>query len=301
MSDNERGTATDGGQSGQPEESNAGEQRHAGGPAGADPGGHGGKTDQGERATERETAQAPGAAPRASDSGGRASIGAVDAPGAGGDVGAVEPAEFASVVAHDVNNQLNVALGRLELVDGGDPEARDQVRAALVRAEGILDEMLAYASEDRQVEEVQSVRLDATAVDAWEAIGSDSARLRVTTRRRVLADRDALQRLFENLLRNAVQHAGPDATVVVGDIDRPARDPDRETTGFYVEDDGTGIPLEERDSVFDPWTSTGDDAMGFGLTIVARVAEAHGWDVLATDGIAGGARIEVTDVGTAGT
>jgi signal transduction histidine kinase len=123
----------------------------------------------------------------------------------------------------------------------------------------------------------------------------------VSTRRRILADRDALQRLLENLFRNAVQHAGPDATVVVGDIDRPAQDPGQETTGFYVEDDGSGIPLEERDSVFDPWTSSGDDVMGFGLTIVARAAAAHGWDVLATDGISGGARIEVTGVGTAGT
>jgi len=60
--------------------------------------------------------------------------------------------------------------------------------------------------------------------------------------------------------------------------------------GFYVADDGTGIDPSERDAVFDPGHSTERDGTGFGLSIVERIAEAHGWEVSVTESRTGGAR-----------
>ena len=90
--------------------------------------------------------------------------------------------------------------------------------------------------------------------------------------------------MFENLLRNAVEHGGGDVTVVFGDLDG----------GFYVKDDGPGVPSGERADVFETGYSTAEEGTGFGLSIVEQVVEAHGWSVRVTEGSDGGARIEVT-------
>ncbi|MFB6164366.1 MAG: sensor histidine kinase, partial [Haloarculaceae archaeon] len=62
--------------------------------------------------------------------------------------------------------------------------------------------------------------------------------------------------------------------------------------GFYVEDDGPGIPPDERAEVFDPGYTTATRGTGFGLHIVEQIAEAHDWDASITSGRAGGARFE---------
>jgi len=69
-----------------------------------------------------------------------------------------------------------------------------------------------------------------------------------------------------------------------------------EDDGFYVADDGPGIDPDERERVFEPGHTTADDGTGFGLAIVGRIAEAHGWETSVTDSRAGGARFEFTGV-----
>jgi signal transduction histidine kinase len=100
------------------------------------------------------------------------------------------------------------------------------------------------------------------------------------------ADRDRLCRLVENLLHNAVEHGGSGVTITVGATDE----------GFYVADDGPGIPPDRRDRVFESGYSTAAAGTGFGLSIVAEIAEAHDWSVTATESAAGGTRIEITGV-----
>jgi PAS domain S-box-containing protein len=66
--------------------------------------------------------------------------------------------------------------------------------------------------------------------------------------------------------------------------------------GFYVADDGPGVPEEDRDAVFDAGFSTAEDGTGFGLSIVQEVIDAHGWSADLTESADGGARFEITGV-----
>jgi len=100
------------------------------------------------------------------------------------------------------------------------------------------------------------------------------------------ADTDRLEQLLENLFRNAVDHNRPDVTVRIGALE--------DETGFYVEDNGTGIPENEREQVFELGHSTDSNGTGFGLAIVAEIAAAHDWSITATESGNGGARFEVT-------
>jgi signal transduction histidine kinase len=93
--------------------------------------------------------------------------------------------------------------------------------------------------------------------------------------------------VFENLFRNAIEHGGTDVTVRIG---RLAGD------GIYVEDTGPGIPEADREAVFEPGHTSATGGTGFGLTIVKRIAEAHGWEVEIVAGTNGGARFEFTGI-----
>ena len=102
----------------------------------------------------------------------------------------------------------------------------------------------------------------------------------------IRGDPSRLRHLFENLFRNAVEHAGEDVTVRVTSL------PD----GFCVEDDGPGIPAERRADVVEPGYSIADGGTGLGLAIVDEIAEGHGWEFEVTAGHDGGARFEFTGV-----
>jgi hypothetical protein len=63
--------------------------------------------------------------------------------------------------------------------------------------------------------------------------------------------------------------------------------------GFYVADDGTGIPADERETVFEPGHSSMNGGTGLGLAIVEQIITAHDWNVTLTTADCGGARFEI--------
>ncbi|MFB6281342.1 MAG: sensor histidine kinase [Haloferacaceae archaeon] len=197
---------------------------------------------------------------------------------------------FASMVSHDLRNPLEVATVRVaaarrEGAEDGADEHLDIAARMLDRMEALIDDLLVLAREGGRVDP-EPVGLADVAEASFGAVETGSATLVTETDGRIRADEAKLRELLENLVRNAVEHGAPDATITVGDL------PD----GFYVEDDGAGIPPEEREAVFESGYSTSPDGTGFGLHIVRRFAEAHGWEVRATDGPDGGARFEFTGV-----
>ncbi|MFC6988298.1 PAS domain-containing protein [Haloplanus sp. GCM10025708] len=195
--------------------------------------------------------------------------------------------EFASIVSHDLRNPLGVAEGYLELARSEcDSDHLDGVESALSRSQALVDELLALARDDVRSDGMEPVALDDLAETCWQGLTTADATLSVATDRAVRADHGHLRQLVENLLENAVVHGGAGVTVSVGHLD----------DGFYVADDGSGIPTDARERAFESGYSTADDGTGYGLSVVARVAEAHGWDVTVTDSDDGGARFEITGV-----
>lgn len=197
--------------------------------------------------------------------------------------------QFASLVSHDLRNPLSVASGRLALArETGEDEHFDAIARAHERMETLIDDLLTLAREGRAVEEIVEVDLEQVVTESWNAVQSDSSTLACDVDLQIRANRSRLQQLLENLLRNAVEHGNDSVTVRIdGLAERP---------GFYVADDGPGIPPDARERVFERGYSTNPEGTGFGLAIVKNIAESHGWTVEASESEAGGARIEVSGI-----
>lgn len=193
--------------------------------------------------------------------------------------------EFAQIMSHDLRNPLNVAWGRLQLArDEQDSNHLAAVEDALGRMDEIIEDvlMLTWSGQGIDPEDVGDYPLGEIAEESWEHVDTAQARLQVENAPTVQADERRLQRLLENLFRNAVEHGGQDVTVRVGEL----------TGGFFVEDNGPGIPREDRENVFEAGYSSSEEGTGLGLSIVRSIAEAHGWEVSATEGEEGGVRFE---------
>ena len=212
--------------------------------------------------------------------------------------------EFASVASHDIKGPLMDIRGSADLATRtGDISHVAHVLDAADRLDRLVDDLLELARSGQQIQALEPVGLEDVSAAAWQRVWSVEADMVVTDDKRLLADVDRLQQLLENLFRNCVEHGSTggrpgadDATedggtalqITVGSL--PA--------GFYVEDDGRGIPAEQRHRVFERGYTSSEDGTGLGLAIVHQITRAHGWRILATSGTAGGARFEITGIET---
>jgi PAS domain S-box-containing protein len=192
--------------------------------------------------------------------------------------------EFASVISHDLRNPLNVAQGRATLLaEQVESDHLGPLLQALDRMEAIVEDTLTLARQGETISETEPINLTDLVGKCWATVETADASVEIVDEMTFQGDPDRLQHVFENLFRNAVEHGGSDVTVRVGCRDERV---------IYVEDDGPGIPVDERDEVFEPGHSSARGGTGFGLTIVKRIVEAHGWELSVTDGTDGGARFE---------
>ncbi|TQQ82091.1 sensor histidine kinase [Halonotius roseus] len=219
--------------------------------------------------------------------------------------------QFTGMVSHDLRNPLNVAQGNSEIIaeliaaaetDDGEytslnaetmgtlSNAADTLSRTLARMELLIDDLLVLAREGQEIDEPEPVSLAAIVESCWAMVDQKAATLVVDDDPTVEADPDRLQQLLENLFRNAIEHGGSDVTIRVGELD---------DSGFYVEDDGPGIPADTREDVFESGYTTNREGTGFGLNIVSEIVAAHGWEIAVTDGEDGGARFEITGVDAA--
>ena len=226
--------------------------------------------------------------------------------------------EFTSVISHDLRNPLSVATGRLELLERDcDSEHLAAIESSLERMETLTDELLSLAREGEAATDHEPVDLGSIVSECWGNVETDDGTVLVDIDRSVRANRSRLKQVFENLFRNSVEHSstgsdsqarqnsvehdstgsrtqsddsakhdGSGVTVTVGELE----------DGFYIEDDGPGVPEAERDDVFRAGYSTSAEGVGFGLSIVERIVDEHGWAIRVTDGREGGARFEITGV-----
>jgi PAS domain S-box-containing protein len=195
--------------------------------------------------------------------------------------------EFAGVVSHDLQNPLQIVTSRLELArEDCDSPHLDHATEAIDRSTDLIDDLLTLAREGDHVDETEPIDLAALAETCWRNVPTTEATLTTETTCTIRADRSRLRQLLENLFQNAVEHSNQRVTVRIGELD----------DGFYIADDGSGIPVDERAEIFEHGYSTTQDGTGFGLSIVQDIVVGHGWKIELAESEEGGARFEITGV-----
>jgi PAS domain S-box-containing protein len=195
--------------------------------------------------------------------------------------------EFTDIVSHDLRNPLAVARGQLEFLrEQSDTDRVHKVESALDWMEQIIDRTSTLARSGQTDTESSPVDLEAIVTQTWETITTDEASLCVEGSAKILANTDQMHELMENILQNAVDHGGSDVIVRVGVLE----------DGFFVADDGPGIPESDRESVLESGVSMKENGVGLGLAICKRIIENHGWEVEITESWDGGTRFEITGV-----
>jgi signal transduction histidine kinase len=179
------------------------------------------------------------------------------------------------VSASDLSEAVLDEGGRLERLVGG--------MLTLARAdEGVLSGLRrAVDLDDVVLAEVRRLRASTDLVVLASAVGPA----------RVLGDPALLLGLVRNLVDNAARHAASSVSVELEEVGAEVL--------LAVEDDGDGVPLADRERVFDRFVRL-DDARardsggsGLGLAIVREIAVAHGGSVAVGSAGLGGARFEV--------
>jgi PAS domain S-box-containing protein len=220
---------------------------------------------------------------------------------------------FASAVSHDLRNPLNVASGHLDLARQRypDDDALAEVETSLSRMSELIDDILSLARQGESTTGTEPVDLELAARRAWSTVSTGPSSLTVRTDGTIYGDESRTRQLFENTFRNSVEHGSTSNQTQSGDAVEHGSTGNRtsseeaagvavtvgtldDDTGFYVADDGPGLP--EGVNVFESGTTTDDEGTGLGLAIVSEIVDAHDWAVEATASAAGGARLEVTGV-----
>lgn len=209
--------------------------------------------------------------------------------------------QFVSDASHELRSPLSSIRTNLEVAlhnpDRADwPAVAQRALAEDVRMEDTVSELLDLARLDEAdgpapIETLPEVDLDELVLDdtvQQRRVPVDTGRVSAG---RVHGRREQLQRVVRNLLDNAARHA--DSRVAVGLVT------DDQVVELTVDDDGPGIPPDDRERVFERFTRLDDgrarDAggLGLGLSMVKAITEHHGGTVVIEDAPIGGARLRV--------
>ncbi|MFC6721598.1 histidine kinase N-terminal 7TM domain-containing protein [Halobacteriaceae archaeon SHR40] len=205
---------------------------------------------------------------------------------------------FAGMISHDLRNPLTVAKLRLELAQKEfGSEDLNAVQDAHDRMETMIGDLLTLAKTGETIDATERFSFADIARDAWKNadVGDCEFETSIPETVDIVADRDRLLHVFENLYRNAADHNETTVTVRVGLLNEhePATDWSQQP-GFFIEDSGHGIPLKQQANIFEEGYTTSSTGSGYGLSIVHDIVEAHGGDIRVSNGPGGGARFEVT-------
>ena len=212
---------------------------------------------------------------------------------------------FIADASHELRTPLTVIRGQLELLAAQRDPSSDDVRrverllqAEVSRITRLVDDLLLLAkSEQIQFLRIEPIDLPVYVRELWDGMSLLAVRrfeLGPVPAGALPADSDRLAQALRNLVGNAIEHTAPQTGLVRMRVEQVSRDRIR----FVVEDDGPGIPADQRERVFDRFHRTdaardrASGGTGLGLAIVRAIAEAHGGSVVAGRSPEGGARIE---------
>lgn len=207
--------------------------------------------------------------------------------------------QFIADAAHELRTPLTALRLQLQLAERARDEAERQkahavLREGIGRAVHVVEQLLALARADPEaardsaapVDLAQLARAVVAELEPAAAVKGASIALEAPEAVVIEGNRATLHALMENLLDNAVRYAGSSASTPI--FVRVLRH--GEEAVFEVEDRGPGIPVAERERVFDRFyrgEGAAEGGTGLGLAIVRRVAQRHGGRVELLDVPAG--------------
>lgn len=195
---------------------------------------------------------------------------------------------FARLLAHELRNPLTIARGYHQQSQPRDTEAAQKVTLAHERIEAMIDELLDSVERSKVNVEDTRIQLAELAPRVWDDLPmkTESATLRVDTGRVIRGNPIHMEQLLAKLFENSIEHSEGRVIVRIGDLE----------DGFYVEDNGPGIPDSIHDDVIKGGFTTRGHGMGLGLTIVTQIIDLYDWNWTLTESEDGGVRVEFTDV-----
>jgi two-component system OmpR family sensor kinase len=218
---------------------------------------------------------------------------------------------FVADASHELRTPLTVIRGQLEVLSSQPHPPMKEVRrverlvqAEVARITRLVDDLLLLAkSEETEFLQVKPIDLRPYIEDLWDGMSLTAERrfeLSSIPDGTLQADPDRLAQALRNLTRNALEHtAHPDGLVRL-QVEAVAGEREgTEHLRFLIEDDGPGIPADQRERIFDRFYRTdsardrASGGTGLGLAIVRAIAQAHAGHVTAGETTEGGARIEV--------
>jgi len=213
--------------------------------------------------------------------------------------------QFVSDASHELRSPVATIRAQLEVAlanpdDADWPEVARRVLGEEARLETLVSDLLLLASTDEQHELRGAVDLDLGRLAREEADRPRRAPVAVDVAAdgdggglAVVGRPDQLTRVVANLLDNACRYAAHDVRMSVARVNGDVC--------LRVDDDGPGIPVDDRARVFerftrlDPARVHGESgAAGLGLALVRSVVERHHGSVVVDEAPSGGARLEVT-------
>ncbi|KXA92234.1 hypothetical protein AKJ64_03685 [candidate division MSBL1 archaeon SCGC-AAA259E17] len=201
-----------------------------------------------------------------------------------------------SLLRHDLRNKIQVVRGFLELMEDFDlpEEAEDYLEKASKGIRGgmtLIEKVKTLRKiEDEEVEEVDLEPLIRGAVESCKSTTSEMdflIEVECSEEGCKVEAGPLLEAVFSNLLGNSVQHSG-------GSKVRISNESTDGEMVCIIEDDGKGIPDEEKDKIFEKGYKKGENAgTGLGMYLVKEITDTYGGSVEVRDSELGGARFDV--------
>ena len=217
--------------------------------------------------------------------------------------------EFIANVSHELRTPLTSIQGYVETLledPGCTPETNREflgvIQKNATRMNRLTEDLLALASVESPDYKLarQPIRASALVHDAIESLGGlvvDSGvelEFAGAPDMMVMADADAMNQVFGNLIENALKYGKSGKRIRVG-----AKLLEHEVE-FCVQDFGAGIPYEHLDRIFerfyrvDKARSRESGGTGLGLAIVKHIIQAHGGNIRAESELGSGAAFYFT-------
>jgi signal transduction histidine kinase len=217
--------------------------------------------------------------------------------------------EFVTIAAHELKTPLTSLMGRAQLAVQRTRRAQELDRAQIEKL------MQSVVTQSEKLSRLVSQLLDVSRLKGGKLIidrrptdlvtllnesvysvhaGHSGHEIRVTAPDRMMAEVDPIrmEQVIVNLLNNAVKYSPDSSEVQIG-----LNWPDQNTIELTIQDQGPGIPVSQRERIFERFYQGGENGysggMGLGLFICREIVELHGGDVVAEFPESGGTRFVV--------